>query len=284
MPWKLKLDDDVVALNNGLPVYTDDDGNENTFDPNQMHGKIIELGGEAKRRREENKTLKDRVASIEGIEDVAAYREQAEEAIKMVQNFKDKDLVKAGEVDKLKSEMMTGFEAKEQKIKSAFATQEQGLKAEIAKKDAAIRTLLVSNRFATSPLFGGDDPKTTLPPDIAETYFGKHFEVVDEGDGLQLIARDEDGEPMISRQKIGDPAGFDEAIERIFDRYPGRDKLLRSIGGGSGGSGGSDSVAATTPIAKLKAAYEQAIKDGNVTKQIALKNQLHAAMQEANKR
>ena len=282
MPWTVKKSDDgvVVIHDNGLPVFVDDDGTENTFDPNQMRSKILDLNSESKKRREENKQLKDQMSLFEGVEDLATYRDQAEEAIRTVKNLKDKDLVKAGEVDKLKSEMKITFEEQEKKLKEQFSVREADLLSQVGHKDSAIRTLMVSNQFAMSPLFGGEDPKTTLPPDIAETYFGRYFEVQSEDGKLQLIAKDDRGEPIYSRQNVGEFATFNEAIEIIFDRYPGRDKLLRSKGGGSGGAGGQGGVTQQTPIANLKAQYDQAVTEGNFTKQIALKNKLHEAMKE----
>jgi len=286
MPLTLKTDDDGAAVlsENGLPVFTDDDGKDRIFDPNQMHSKILSNGAEAKKFREEKKALSEKLAVFGDIEDLQEYRQRADEAMNTVQNLKDKDLVKAGEVDKLKTEMRAGFEDKESKLKQQFADRERELTEKLSGKDAAIRHLMVSNRFATSPLFGGDDPKTTLPPDIAETYFGRYFEVQDTDGRLNVVAKDEDGEVILSREKIGEPAGFNEAIEIIFDRYPGRDKLLRASGGGSGSGGGQGSVTKQTPLAKLKSAYEQAVKDGDVTQQIALRTRIHTATQEQNNR
>ena len=281
MPWKLKVTEEGAAVlnDNGLPVFTDDDGTDTAFDPNQMHNKILDLNSESKKRREENKTLKDQLAAFEGIDDLAQYREAADTALKTVQNLKDKDLVKAGEIDKLKSEMRSGFEEKEAKMKQQFAERETELLQTVASKDTTIRSLLVSTKFAQSELFSGENPKTTLPPDIAETYFGKHFQVEEEGSATRIIAKDHNGEVILSRKNIGEPAEFDEAIGIIFDRYPGRDKLLRATSGGSGGAGGKGSLTKATPLAKLKAAYDQAVKDGDFTKQIALKNKIHEVTQ-----
>lgn len=276
MPWKLKTTDDGNAvLKDGLPLFVDDNGSENAIDPNQLHGKILDLNSESKKRREENKALREKLTLFEGVEDLAAYRQQADEAIKTVQNLKDKDLVKAGEVDKLKSDMKLGFEDQMKKLKEQFGQRENELNTHLSAKDAAIRKLMVSNRFATSSLFSGEEPKTTLPPDIAETYFGRYFEVKAENGNLQLLAKDDSGEVIMSRQRLGDPADFEEAIQMIFDKYPGRDKLLRTPPGGSGGAGGQSGLTQTTPLAKLQAAHKQAVKDGDMIRQISLRTRIH---------
>lgn len=280
--WKLHLDEnESVVMEDGLPVFVneDDESEKIAFNPNQMHSKILGLNKESKTRREENEQLRERLKVVEDIEDLAEFRARADEAMSTVTNLQDKDFMDAEKVEKLKNQMKSSYEEQQRKLKEQFVGREDELKAELSQKDAAIRKLMVSNKFATSPLFSGDNPKTTLPPDIAETYFGRYFEVRAEGENLQLIAKDDQGEPLYSRQRVGELADFDEAVEMIFNRYPGRDKLLRSTGGGSGGSGGDKTVKSQTPIGKLQQQMEAAQKNGDVTGMIRLRRQLHSAMQ-----
>jgi hypothetical protein len=144
---------------------------------------------------------------------------------------------------------------------------------------------MVSNRFATSPFFSGTNPKTTLPPEIAETYFGKHFKVEEDKTtgALNLAAYHSNGDPVYSRQNPGEVANFDEAMVAIFDQYPGKDQLIRASGGGSGaggGSGGKDDDEGQD-IKALEKQYAEAQKTGDAKAMVAIKNKLFKARQEA---
>jgi hypothetical protein len=286
MPWELKKTEDggAVVNDSGLPVFLDDEGKDIVFDPNQMHGKILDLNSESKRRREESAALKERLKLVEDIEDLSDFRSRADAALNTMQNLKDKDLVKAGEVDKLKAEMRAGFEDKEQKLLKQFEEREGTLTGEVAKKDAAIRKLLISNKFASCDLFAGSDSKTTLDPEFAESYFGRFFDVQEENGEFRVVAKDKHGEPVLSRERIGELADFDEAINKLFNDYPGRDKFLRSTGGGSGGTGGSTGVPNVTPLAKLASRYKELMQTarGDKTKMqeaVSIKRQMHEMQQ-----
>ena len=282
--WKLKTDDDGnPVVKDGLPVFTDPDADEELetmFDPNQLEGKIKSLKSENARRREQYEKLEAKHKAFAEIEDPETFLAEAREALEKVDNLKDKDLKVAERTEKLKAEMKQTHEEQIAKIKTEYENQLKEKAGTIEDRDSHIRTLMVSNRFARSPLFSGQDPKTILPPDIAETYFGKHFKVqMENGDKPKLVAYDTKGEQIHSRQRIGELADFDEAIEIIFNQYPGKEKVIRSTEGGSGGTGGTG-VSARTPIEKLQKQYEQAQKDGDVTQQISLKNRMFELQQQ----
>jgi len=283
--WKLKLDDDgKVVLKDNFPVYADEEGKAEdiAFDPNKLSNQVLELRSENKRRREQESTSGKRLGIFKDIEDLEAWKAEADTAIEMVQNFKDKDKLAAEKVEKLKSEMKVSFEEQENKLKEQFQTRESELNTIISQKDLNIRALMVGAKFATSPLFSGSDPKTIVPPDMAETYFGKRFRVENKEDGTpQLRAYDANGEVMYSRKNIGDFADFDEAMEIIFDQYPGRDRLIRSTGGGSGDSGGY-TVTAGTPLDKLNSQLKEAQKTGNIQDSISIKNQIYEIQKQGN--
>lgn len=244
MTWKLKTNEDGnPVLEEGKPVYIDPDGKEIALDPPGMYTKIIDLGKEAKTHRESAEGLSTKMALFEGIEDLVEYKTKADEALETVANFNDKDWMKADKVEKLKSDMKSSYEEKETNLRKGFSLKEEEYQGVLSKKDIQIRTLMVSNRFATSPFFSGTSPKTILPPDMAETYFGKYFKVEENQNTgeISLVAYDKNGDAILSRQNPGEIASFDEAMSVIWEAYPAKDSLIKGKGKGSGAGGGQGS-------------------------------------------
>ena len=286
--WKVKTTEEGTPVIDGTKVvFIDPDGKELPLDPPQMYQKIIDLGNENKTHREKKNQLSESLKIFEGIEDLAAYKEEADKAIETVKNFDDKDWMKADKVEQLKRDMSDSYEQKLDKTKKSFE-QVIGEKDQvIQKKDQQIHKLLISNNFAIHPLFGGPRPKTKLSPELAEAYFSKHFRLEEqEGTGeLVLKAYHDPGifeNPVYSREKPGEDATFVEAMEELWEKFPGKDSLTNASGGGSGSrGGGDDDDVDDSSLASLRKAHAKALKDGDVKTAIALKNKIHRAMQAA---
>ena len=282
-PWKIKLDDDGhVLLQENKPIYIDPDGKEVTLDPPGMYEKIIVLGRENKTRREEGEGFQTQLKIFEGIDDLPVWFADATKALDTVKNFNEKDWLKADKVEKLKSDMKTAYEDQETNLKKSFSIKEGELTNVIGRKDGQIRSLMVSNRFATSPYFSGTTPKTNLPPEIAETYFGQHFKVEEDKTtgALKLIAYHANGDQVYSRQNPGEIADFDEAMTAIFEAYPGKDKLIRGKAGSGAGGGTGDELEEGSPdIKALEKQYAEAQKIQDVKAMVILKNKLFKARQ-----
>lgn len=278
--YKLKLDGDGhVVLQDGKPVYVDADGNDVPVDVPSLYQKVLDLGKENKGHREKNKELTGTLSIFEGIEDLADYKTRADSALETVANFNEKDWLKADKVETLKRQMKDAHEAEVKGLKEALITKDSESAEIVKKKDAQIRKLLISANFARSPLFSGDAPKTMLPPEIAETYFGKNFKVEEQENGeLVVRAYFSNGDPVYSRANPGEPAEFDEGIQSIFDAYPGKDKLLRTQSGG-GGAGGDGDRGGGDEISKLRAQYKTAQENGDVTMMTSLKRRINEAEQ-----
>ena len=74
---KLKLDaNGNVVVENGMPVYIDDDGKEIPFDAVAAMTKITSLNGEAKTHREAKEAAEANLAKFPGITDPAKAREE----------------------------------------------------------------------------------------------------------------------------------------------------------------------------------------------------------------
>ncbi len=239
---KLALDDDgkVKVSEEGLPMFVTDkevDGKPEEVAVNvpQMYSKIIELGKESKTHREKHEAQAEVLNLFEGIDDVDEWKKNADKSIEQVANFDDKDWLKADKVEKMKSSMKEAHEIETGKIKEQFNTALGEKDGVIGKKEEQIRTLMVSSSFAKHPLFSGEKPKTSLPPEIAETYFGQHFKVEEANGRLVVRGYFTNGDIVYAVSNPGEPAEFNEAMNLIFDVYPGKDKLIRAAPGGSPG-------------------------------------------------
>lgn len=261
-------------------VYVDEDDNNKEYplDPAAMYVKITNLGAENKTHREKAKAAETTLKVFESIEGIDMEKpqewiENASNAIATVKNYEDKDLIEAGKVDEVKQEMRDAYEgkltAKDEVITSMKATHE----TDIAGKDGQIRTLMVSNRFNTSKYFTGEKSVTTMPPDVAEAFFGKHFQVETVDGKPVLKAYREDGRTeFMSKLNPGEPADFEEAIGLIIDKYPNKESILRAPEGGSGGQGGQGGGHQPDELSKLEADLKKAEKDGDAAKMVTIKN------------
>jgi hypothetical protein len=276
---KLKVDDKGNAvLAEGKPVYVAEDGKEIEVDVPQLFGKITELNSENKKRREHAEGLEGRLKLFDGIEDLPKWKTEAEKAFETVKNLSDKELVDAKKVDEIKKEMRIAFEKEKENLTASMVDKEKGYVDQLKTKDATIYNLMVSSKFAQSPFFSGDKPKTLLPPEIAETYFGKHFKVEQvKGGQLRVVGYLSDNQ-IYSRKNPGELADFDEALETIVEAYPLKDRIMKASGGGSGASGGSGGGGGQgspqDELAKLQKAHEEATKRGDAKSAITIKNRI----------
>jgi len=258
-------------------VYYDDqdpDKKELPLDPAAMYVKIGDLGRQNKVDRDKYKNLRDTYADFKDIENISEWKENADKALATVENFNDKDWMKADKVEKLKADMKDSYDAKLSAKDAILADTLKSHANELAGKDGQIRTLMVSNKFASSPYFIGEKKKTILNPDIAESYFGKHFKVEDDDGESVLRAYHANGEPIISKVNPGEPAGFNEAMGIILDEYPGRDEIMTAPGSGSGGQGGKGNAGDGDDLTSLKQQHKKALENGQTQLAITLKNKI----------
>lgn len=284
MPLELKFDEEgkvvVKEGENGIkmPVYVDEDGKEIEVDVPGLFVKITEVSAEAKGYRKDKATLKDKYKLFDGIDNLEEWKTGAETAMETVKNFDDKQLVDAGKVDEIKQQMKSVHQEEILQIHDSY--KQSGLDKDtiIKEKDGTIYSLMVSSMFAQSPFFSGEQPKSTLPPEIAEAHFGKNYKVEDDGKGkLRVTGYQNDGKPIYSRKNPGDLAEFEEALETIINEYPYKDRILRSTGAGSGAGGGSGAGAETgvyAKIAKLQGLWQEAIDNKDAKRALLYKNQI----------
>jgi hypothetical protein len=218
MMMKLKLDaDGHVVLSDGKPVYVADDGREIAFDAPGTVATITRLNGEAKSHRERAEAAEGKVKLFEGIDDPAAARK----ALETLQSLDQKKLIDAGEVEKVRSEISKGYEAKLSESAQKYQTLEQQLYAE-----------KVGGSFARSKVVA---EKLAIPADLVEARFGSAFKLEDG----QIVAVDKSGNKIYSPARPGEVANFDEALEVLIGQYPYKDQILKASGASGGGASAS---------------------------------------------
>lgn len=225
MPWKVR-EDGLIEVENGNPVYVHPDGKEVPFDAAAAMKKIGELASEAKSNKLKARELAEKLEAYSAISDI----DEAIKAMQTVKNLEDKKLVDANQIDMLKAEMAKTFLEKESSLKTQWSQKEQEYQKALQSKEESIYSLMVNGKFASSPFI---TEKTVLPPDVAATFFGKHFKVEGEGPDVKIVGY-LNGERIPSREKFGEAADFEEALTAIVDAYPHKDRILKT--GMSGGS------------------------------------------------
>jgi hypothetical protein len=280
--WRIKQSEEGGApvIDGTKVVFIDPDDKEVSLDPPAMYGKIISLNRENKTLREKGEAAKSIGDLFSGIDDIPEWKKKADEALTTIENFNEKDWLKADKVEKLKNEMSQSYDQKLANQKASFETALGDKDRVITSKDAQIHKLLVTNNFAVHPLFGGSKPKTMLTPEMAEAYFSQHFKVEVADDGVELLLRafndpGKHDDPIYSRENPGEYATFAEAMDELWDRYPGKESLMAAGSPGSGSKGGSgDDDFDGDELKKLKSDYDQAKKNGQPKLAISLKNKI----------
>ena len=236
MPFKTDEEGRIVTTEiNGahLPVFVYPDGKEAGFDAEHTLTKIAALNREAQGHRERAEAAEAKLKSFDGIEDAGAARK----ALDTVRNLNDKQLIEAGEVERMRTEAIKAVEAKYKPL--------QRERDELAQQ---INSLLIGGGFARSKLL--TDPshpkRLAIPQDVAEAFFGRYFSV----EGGRVVAKDQHGNPIYSRERPGDFAGFDEALEALVDAYPQRDRILAASG--SSGAGIAPRTASQAALSSIK--------------------------------
>jgi hypothetical protein len=220
---KLKLDDaGHVVVADGKPVYVYDDGKEVPFDAAGTVATISRLNGEAKGHREAKEKAEAALKAFEGIEDPAAARK----AMQTVKNLNDKQLIDAGEVDRIKAEAKQAYEEQLRSVEEKY-------KPVLKERDSLRNDLFaekVGGAFSRSKFIS---EKIAVPVDMIQATFGGAFKV----ENGEVIGY-KDGKQIYSRTNPGDVAKFDEALEIMIDAYPMKDHILKGSGASGGGAGG----------------------------------------------
>lgn len=273
MAVKPKLNEDgaIVLSPEGNPIYVWEDGKEAPVDVDSMFTKIGQLNNESKENRLRAESAEGQLGIFKerGIEDIPAYLTDADKAMETVKNLDQKQLVDAGEVQRVKDEAAEAWKEKLGKTEQGYKEQIEKLTTKIAETNEATRQLVIRGIFDRSRYLSDE---TFLDPDVAFSHFGRFFHI--EGsinDGFKIYATRPNGEKIFSRERPGEYATPEEALEVLINESPGRDRYIKNLASGSGAgtvqSGPSGKVLtlskeeAKNP-ATYRAAKEKAAKEG----------------------
>lgn len=239
---KLKLDDQGKPVFDGNnPVFTDAEGKDSAIDVAGILSSVRARNAEAKQNRERYEAAEAKLKAYEGLDDPEAARK----ALQTIQNLDQKKLVDAGQVETVKAEINKVWGEKYEKLEKSNKELMQQIYDE-----------KIGGSFARSKFIA---EKLTLPSDLAQSAFGKHFKL-EEG---KTRAYDAHGNLIHSKKNPGEPADFDEAIEILVDQYPRKDSILKptQVSGSGAPVGGSQGRATKdlsnlTPQQRLVAARE----------------------------
>lgn len=207
-----------AVLSNGKPVFVKDDNTEIEFDAPGTVATISRLNSEAKGNRERAEKAETSLKTFEGITDPTA----ALEALDKVGKIRDKKLLEAGEVDRVRGEAVKAVEDKYAPIMKERDTLKGALASE-----------KIGGVFSRSKVL----EKVIVPADMLQAVFGQNFKL--EGD--QVNAYDKAGNRILSPGRPGEYATPDEALEVLIDQYPYKNNILKSTGAHGSGAGGGGS-------------------------------------------
>lgn len=221
---KLKLDaNGNVVVQDGRPVYVNDDGSEVAFDAVGTTEAIKRLNGEAKGHRERAEAAEGKLKAFDGID-----ASLAAQALDTVSKLDQKKLIDAGEVDKVRSEITKNWEGKLTESQAQVQALQQQLHGE-----------LIGGSFARSKVIA---EKLAIPADLVQAAFGSAFKV----ENGRIVAYDKQGQVIYSKANPSEHAGFDEALSILVDAYPNKDQILRGSGANGSGAGNSPAGSKTT--------------------------------------
>lgn len=209
--WKLD-DNGAIVLKDGNPVYLDNAGKEMTV----AGDTISRLNGEARGHREAKEAAEAKLKQFEGIDP-----EKATKAIELVSKLDAKTLIDAGEVDKVKSEISSQYQAQ-------IAEKDKALES----SNNTINNMRIDNVFANSDFIREN---IAVPRDMFEATFRGNFKY-EEG---KVVAYDKAGNRLMSKNRVGEYAEPDEAMTLLVEMHPQKDTIIKANAGNGSGSGGA---------------------------------------------
>ena len=201
-----------AEVRDGKPVFVDG-GKEIVFDAVHSSRKITELNGEAQGHREAKEAAEAKLKEFEGISDPKA----ALKALDTVKNLDDKKLIDAGEVETVKAEVTKVYEAK--------LTEKD---SEISNLNSVLNNEVIGGAFSRSKFI---EEEVAVPKSLITSEFTKNFSIEDG----KMVAKGADGNLIYSKERPGEPAGFEEALSLLVGAHPDSEQLLKAKGSGGGG-------------------------------------------------
>lgn len=246
--WKVDADGKLELDSDGNPIYVTAAGQEQSV----RGDTISNLNAEAKKHRTDKEKVEADLAKFKGADGKPLDPEAARKAIETVGKLDAKQLIDAGEVDRVKEQ-----------IKGEFTAQLTEAQQAIADRDNELNTLKIDRVFDSSELVRDG---IAVPPDMFRAYFAKNFKI----ENGEIAAFGPDGNRLLSKKHQGEYAKPEEALSLLIETHPQKDVILKANpGGGSGSQGGGgvrgagrvmkrDAFEALAPAAASEAAASMA--------------------------
>jgi hypothetical protein len=225
----------------------------------RLSDKEAELLKDVMKHKTAAREAEDRLKAFDGI-DPAEYKrlkEAADKAAADKTEAEKKAAEKAGDFTRLK-EMMAEEHKKELEAERAKVNTAQG------QLDVALKTIndLTIGQSFTGSQFVTDE--LVLTPTIARQVYGDHFDV----EGGKIVAYDKP-RGAANRTKLvngsGESIGFEDAIKKIVETSPDRDRIVRSKIKNGAGSRATDGRSTQTDdagqrgVARISAALAKGV-------------------------
>ena len=222
-----------VKIKDGMPLVVDDETEapeEMILDGIGLYNKVPALQNEAKTHRLKLKDTKEALKKYEdlGIEDVESFpdwKKKAQKALETTKNLDESKLIEAGKVEEIKASVKAEADEAYKKFEKQSKERVAELEKAINQKDTTVRSLMVDDRFNTSAYISND---LVITPKMARKIFGENFKVEQGENGKAKTIGYIDGEPIMSRTKMGDYAPFDEALQTMIDSDADADAYKRA--------------------------------------------------------
>lgn len=233
MSYKLKFaSNGNVELRDGKPVFIDEENsNEMVLDANDFLNKQHTLRQESQAHRLKAEELEKKLALYNGI-DVEEAKKNAE----IAKNYKEQESIKNGEIESLKASISKTAAENERKLKESYEAQLNELSTKLVASETKFKNSQIDNAF-----FGSEFLKenTVIPAEMLKATYGKYFDFDENG---CIYGKDSEGNKILSSKNVTRVANFEEAIQKIIEADPNKDRILRSktkFGGGmqSGANG-----------------------------------------------
>lgn len=251
MPWKLDDSNNFVKDDSNNPIWVDEnDNSEKGILPDVFFEKISSLNNESKNHRLTAKGLQEKLESFKSnftIDGKVPEPDEIRKAFDTVKNFKDSDYMTAEKVEqlraKIKDEISSGYEGKIKEKESAYTQEIENLRTSVTEKQKELDKAELAKGFNASLFNGVIKQKTQLGNFRAVNgYFGEQFKRDENGN---MVAYHWDSDRVIISSKtetMGDPAGIEEALNKLYETDPHNAGISKDISGGSGSQGGHGST------------------------------------------
>lgn len=238
-----KITDGVIELKDGNPVYVDATGREMVV----KHDTISNLNAEAKTLREAKEKAENTLKNYDGLD-----AKLAKEAIDKLKQIDAKQLIDAGKVEEVKSQIKTEYE-KQLQEKDTLAQQLQTRLDDMQVNSVFSQSDFVRNNIA-------------VPQDMFEASFRKNFKIEDG----KIVAYDKAGNRLMSKQSIGEFATPEEALRLLVEAHPQKDTILKAgVGSGSGADGSGGNRGGGRVITRSEFAKLTPFKQAEVAKSVS---------------